>query len=91
MGHRLHLLNLSLYKYSSLLYLDTANSGECDIKEREKAEWWGDLTLNANTIVTGDHLYKRARCVVSCASHMAGLTGSGRRGRSPLSKRWDRL
>lgn len=33
--------NLSLYKYSSLLYLDTANSGECDIKEREKAEWWG--------------------------------------------------
>lgn len=45
-----NLLNLSLYKYSSLLYLDTANSGECDIKEREKAEWWGDLTLNANTI-----------------------------------------
>lgn len=81
-----NLLNLSLYKYSSLLYLDTANSGECDIKEREKAEWWGDLTLNANTIVTGDHLYKGARCVVSCASHMAGLTGSGRRGRSPLSK-----
>lgn len=51
-----NLLNLSLYKYSSLLYLDTANSGECDIKEREKAEWWGDLALNANTIVTGDHL-----------------------------------
>lgn len=46
-----NLLNLlSFYKYSSLLYLDTANSGECDIKEREKAEWWGDLTLNANTI-----------------------------------------
>lgn len=86
-----NLLNLSLYKYSSLLYLDTANSGECDIKEREKAEWWGDLTLNANTIVTGDHLYKRSQRVVSCASHMAGLTGSGRRGRSPLSKRWDRL
>lgn len=60
-GTQMHfnLLNLSLYKYSSLLYLDTANSGECDIKEREKAEWWGDLTLNANTIVTGDHLYKR--------------------------------
>lgn len=37
-------------------------------------------------IVTGDHLYKRSQCVVSCASHMAGLTGSGRRGRSPLSK-----
>lgn len=86
-----NLLNLSLYKYSSLLYLDTANSGECDIKEREKAEWWGDLTLNANTIVTGDHLYKRSQCVVSCASHMAGLTGSGRRGRSPLFKHWDRL
>lgn len=66
-GTQMHLLNLSLYKYSSLLYLDTANSGECDIKEREKAEWWGDLTLNANTIVTGDHLYKGARCVVSCA------------------------
>lgn len=87
MGHRCICLTYPLiYKYSSLLYLDTANSGECDIKEREKAEWWGDLTLNANTIVTGDHLYKRAQCVVSCASHMAGLTGSGRRGRSPLSK-----
>lgn len=42
-----HLLNVSLYKYSSLLYLETANSGECDSQEREKAEWWwgggGDL------------------------------------------------
>lgn len=54
MGHRCILICLT-YPYtntvnSSLLYFDTANSGECDIKEREKAEWWGDLTLNANTI-----------------------------------------
>lgn len=82
-----HLLNVSLYKYSSLLYLETANSGECDSQEREKAEWWGGggFKLNANTIVTVDHLYKRARCVVRCASHMASLTGSGNRGRSPSS------
>lgn len=37
----MHLLNLSLYKYSSLLYLETANIGECDIQK--KAECRGDF------------------------------------------------
>lgn len=81
-----HLLNVSLYKYSSLLYLETANSGECDSQEREKAEWWwggGGFKLNANTIVMWTTCTKGPG--VSCASHMASLTGSGNRGRSPSS------
>lgn len=77
MGHRCILICLTYPYTNTVVYytwtLQTVGSVT-------KAEWWGDLTLNANTIVTGDHLYKRAQCVVSCASHMAGLTGSGRRG-----------
>lgn len=86
-----NLFNLFLYKYSSLLYLDIVNSGECDIKEREKVEWWGDLILNVNIIVIGDYLYKRVWCVVSCVLYMVSLIGLGRRGWFFFFKYWDRL
>lgn len=93
MGHRCILICLT-YPYTNTVVYYTwtlQTVGSVTLKKEKKLNGGGILTLNANTIVTGDHLYKRARCVVSCASHMASLTGSGRRGRSPLSKHWDRL
>lgn len=91
MGHRCICLTYP-YTNTVVYYTWTLQTvGSVTFKKEKKLNGGGILTLNANTIVTGDHLYKRARCVVSCASHMASLTGSGRRGRSPLSKHWDRL